>query len=43
MRPKGSAEVSEARRHRALALVKRGLSLNEIARKLGCATSSVMR
>lgn len=43
MRPKGSADVLEDRRHRALALVKRGLSLNAIARKLGCAASSVMR
>jgi len=43
MRPKGSADVLEARRHRALALVKGGLSLNEIARRLGCAASSVMR
>ena len=43
MRPKGSADVLEARRHRALALVTRGLSLNAIARTLGCAASSVMR
>ena len=43
MRPKGSAEVLEDRRHRALALLKRRLSLNEVARKLGCAASSVMR
>ena len=43
MRPLGSAKVLEARRHRALSLVARGLSLNETARKLGCAPSSVMR
>jgi transposase len=43
MRPLGSAKVLEARRHRALSLVARGLSLNEAARKLGCAPSSVMR
>ena len=43
MRPKGSADVLEDRRQRALALVKRGLSLNATARKLGCAASSVMR
>jgi hypothetical protein len=33
MRPKSSADVLEAPRHRALAFVKRGLSLNEIARE----------
>ena len=43
MRPKGSADVLEDRRRRALALLKRRLSLNEVARKLGCAASSVMR
>ena len=43
MRPLGSAKVLEARRHRALSLVARGLSLNEAARRLGCAPSSVMR
>ena len=43
MRPLGSAKVLEARRRRALSLVARGLSLNEAARKLGCAPSSVMR
>jgi transposase len=43
MRPKGSAEVLEERRHRGLALVRRGLSLNAVARQLGCAASSVMR
>lgn len=43
MRPLGSAKVLEARRQRALSLVARGLSLNEAARKLGCAPSSVMR
>lgn len=42
MRPLGSAKVLEARRHRALSLVARGLSLNEAARTLGCAPSSVM-
>jgi hypothetical protein len=42
MRPKGSADVLEARRWRALALLKRRLSLNEIARTFGCAASSVM-
>jgi len=43
MRPKGSAEVLEARRHRALRLLDRGRSLNEVARLLECAPSSVMR
>ena len=43
MRPKGSAGVLEDRRRRALALLKRRLSLNEVARRLGCAASSVMR
>jgi len=33
----------EARRRRALALVKKGLSLNAVARRIGCAPSSVMR
>ena len=43
MRPLGSAKVLEARRRHALSLVAQGLSLNEAARKLGCAPSSVMR
>ena len=43
MRLPGSAEVLEARRRRALALVQQGLSLNAAARRLGCAASSVMR
>lgn len=43
MRLPGSAEVLETRRRRALALVKQGLSLNSVARRLGCAPSSVMR
>ena len=43
MRPKGSADVLEDRRRRAVALLKRRLSLNEVARTLGCAASSVMR
>jgi transposase len=43
MRLPGSAEVLEARRRRALALVGQGLSLNAAARRLGCAASSVMR
>ena len=43
MRLPGSADVLESRRRRALALVKQGLSLNAVARRLGCAPSSVMR
>lgn len=43
MRPKGSAEVLAARRRRALKLLDEGLSLNEVARRIGCQASSVMR
>ena len=43
MRPRGSAPVLEARRRRALALLKEGLSLNAVARLLRCAASSVKR
>ena len=43
MRPLGSAKVLEARRRRALSLLDEGRSLNEAARTLGCAPSSVMR
>jgi transposase len=43
MRLPGSAKVLEARRRRALALVEKGFSFNQVARRLGCAASSVMR
>jgi transposase len=44
MRPKGSADLLEHRRHRALALLDGGRrSLNEVARLVGSAASSVMR
>lgn len=43
MRPRGPAKVLEHRRRRALTLVRGGLSLNEVARRLACAASSVMR
>ena len=43
MRPIGSAEELERRRHRAMTLVREGFSLNEAARRLGCNASSVMR
>lgn len=42
-RPKGSADLIEARRRQALRLVDKGYSLNEAARLIGCAASSVMR
>ena len=43
MRLKGSAEWLEQRRRRALKLLKEGLSLNEVGRRIDCAASSVMR
>ena len=43
MRPKGSAEVLARRRRRALELLDEGLSLNEVARRMDCQASSVMR
>ena len=42
-RPKGPAEVIEARRHQALRLLDEGFSLNEVGRILDAAPSSVMR
>ena len=42
-RLKGSADLLEDRRRRALALWETGLSLNEVGRRIGCAPSSVMR
>jgi transposase len=43
MRPKGSAKVLSQRRRRALQLVDDGVCLNEVARRLSCNASSVMR
>jgi transposase len=43
MRPVGSSEELERRRLRAVALVEDGYSLNEVARRIGCNASSVMR
>jgi len=43
MRPTGSAPELERRRLRAMALVGNGHSLNEVARRIGCNASSVMR
>ena len=42
-RPKGSPDLLADRRQRALALLKSGLSLNEVARRIQCVASSVMR
>lgn len=43
MRPKGSAGQLEARRRRAAALLKKGLGVREVARKVGASASSVSR
>jgi transposase len=42
-RPRGSADLLEDRRKRALALLKLGLSLNEVGRRIRSSASSVMR
>jgi transposase len=42
-RPRGSADLLEDRRRRALTLLDSGLSLNEVGRRIGCAAVSVMR
>jgi len=42
-RPKGSADLLEHRRHRALTLLDAGRTLHQVARLIGCAASSVMR
>jgi transposase len=42
-RPKGSADLLEDRRKRALTLLDSGHSLNEVGRRVGCNASSVMR
>lgn len=42
-RPRGSADLLEDRRRRALALLDSGCSLNEVGRRIGCGASSVMR
>src|SRR5579872_5584669 len=41
--PEGSADLLSGRRRRALALLKSGLSLNEVARRMQCVASSLMR
>lgn len=43
MRPFGSPRQLEKRRHKAMEFLDSGLSLNEVARKIGCNASSVMR
>ena len=43
MRPCGSPNVLEVRRQRVVALLEQELSLHEIARRLGCHASSVLR
>ena len=43
MRPEGSPAELERRRLRAVVLVREGHSLNEVARRIGCNASSVMR
>jgi transposase len=42
-RPRGSADLLEDRRKRALGLLKLGLSLNEVGRRIRSSASSVMR
>jgi len=42
-RLKGSADLLEDRRRRALTLCDKGLSLNEVGRRIQCAASSVLR
>ena len=42
-RLKGSADLLEDRRRRALALLDTGLSLNQVGRRIRCAASSVLR
>lgn len=41
MRPHGSQKHLENRRQRAVALLKEGLSLSEVAARIGCSVSSV--
>ena len=43
MRLKGSADILLARRKRAIKMLAEEISLNEIARRIGCNASSVMR
>lgn len=43
MRLRGSADLLEDRRRRALTLVDDGVSLQEVGRRIGCSASSVQR
>lgn len=43
MRPHGSPQALEQRRRRVIALLQKNLSLHEIARRMGCNASSVLR
>ena len=43
MRPFGTPEQLERRRRKAMRLLDEGLSLNAVARRIGCHASSVMR
>lgn len=43
MRPKGSPDLISDRRRRSLSLLDEGFSLHEVARRVGCHASSVMR
>jgi transposase len=43
MRPQGSPEALEQRRRRVVKLLEQDLSLHEIARRVGCHASSVLR
>ena len=43
MRPRGSPEFLEERRRRAVGYFRQDLSLHEIARRVGCHASSVLR
>jgi len=43
MRPYGNPAALEARRRRAVALIKDGLGVREVARKIGCSPTSVSR
>ena len=43
MRPHGSPAELEARRRRAVDLLEQEYSLHEVARRIGCHASSVMR
>jgi transposase len=43
MRPHGSPQALETRRHKVISLLRKKLSLHEIARRIGCNASSVLR